>query len=408
MNDINFKRLTINNWKQFQEIDLEFHPNLTILTGANGAGKTTLLNLLAKHFGWEFVELATPAKDEKSGIFRFFTRFFKKPFVSEDNKIGELTYTDNSTAMLRIPDQDSPQYSVIIDSPRPIRGFNVPSHRSVFQYQGISQLPMLKRKKDEAFSLISNTSRSLVFGGGGKQSYFYIKETLLAWNIFGYGNPEMESDTELMQYYQEFQNILSTVLPKTLGFKKFSIRKSEIVLVTDSGDFMLDGVSGGVSAIIDLAWQIFMVSSESQRISVLIDEVENHLHASMQRSLLPDFLSAFPNVQFIVSTHSPLIVGSVKESNVYALRYNGDKKVYSEKLDLINKAKGASEILREVLGVSFTMPIWVEDRLNEIVERYSKSDLNKDSFRQMRKELEELGLQDIVPMAISNVLEKHG
>ena len=47
-----FKALRISDWKQFQNIDIDFHERLTILTGANGSGKTTLLHLLAKHFGW--------------------------------------------------------------------------------------------------------------------------------------------------------------------------------------------------------------------------------------------------------------------------------------------------------------------------------------------------------------------
>ncbi|MBP7722945.1 MAG: AAA family ATPase, partial [Alphaproteobacteria bacterium] len=50
-----------------------------------------------------------------------------------------------------------------------------------------------------------------------------------------------------------------------------------------------------------------------------IDEVENHLHPSMQRQVLGDFLEAFPNVCFIVSTHSPLIVGSVIASRTSGL-----------------------------------------------------------------------------------------
>ncbi|MGQ0518664.1 AAA family ATPase, partial [Bacillus sp. D-CC] len=54
---------------------------------------------------------------------------------------------------------------------------------------------------------------------------------------------------------------------------------------------------------------------------VTIDEPENHLHPSMQRSLLNDFVKAFPKAQFIVVTHSPFIVSSIRESNVYALKH---------------------------------------------------------------------------------------
>ena len=46
-----FKRLNVKGWRQFSDIDIEFHEHLTILTGANGAGKTTILNLLSKNIG---------------------------------------------------------------------------------------------------------------------------------------------------------------------------------------------------------------------------------------------------------------------------------------------------------------------------------------------------------------------
>ncbi|WP_245990856.1 AAA family ATPase [Hymenobacter rubripertinctus] len=191
-----------------------------------------------------------------------------------------------------------------------------------------------------------------------------------------------------------------------MGFIEFSIVNYEILLVTDTGNFILDGASGGISAIIDLSWQIYNVAQlNDDYITVVIDEIENHLHATMQRSLLPDLIIAFPNVQFIVSTHSPLIIGSVKDSNVYALRYNDSKRIFSQKLDLLEKARTANEILDEVLGVPFTMPIWVEKELNDIVDKYIQSDIDENSFINMRRELKEVGLEEFMPMAMYKVID---
>lgn len=175
---------------------------------------------------------------------------------------------------------------------------------------------------------------------------------------------------------------------------------------------MEDAVSGGVSAIIDLAWQIFTYGNDDgESLTVLIDEVENHLHPEMQRSILPNLIAAFPKIQFIVSTHSPLIVGCVKDSNVYAFRHKKIEntktiKVYNEKLDLINKAKTATEILNEVLGVPFTMPLWVENKLNELVEKYTKQEISESTFDNMRAELKEIGLEELMPEAMKKTLSK--
>jgi len=106
---MNFKNLKITEWQQFQNVEINFHDRLTILTGANGSGKSTILgNILSKHCGWNFQSGSTPKKDE-TGIWKFFTRYFNGNDKSQENIIGSLTYNNETTANLWIPSQGSPQ-----------------------------------------------------------------------------------------------------------------------------------------------------------------------------------------------------------------------------------------------------------------------------------------------------------
>jgi len=411
-----FKTLKLNQWKQFQDIDIEFHNRLTVLTGANGSGKTTLLNLLARHFGWEFQELATPATEKETGYLRYFTRIFKKNENIQDLKIGEITYDNGINSDLKINHSNTAKYQILIQYRTPInqgegeiKGINIGSHRNVFKYQEVPTISTQKRNRQNAFQLVEQSTKTDTFNIGyyeHKPINFFIKETLLNWAICGSGNKYIQPDKELEENFIGFQNVLKIILPQNIGFKEVSIRNYEIVLITDSGDFMLDAVSGGIAALIDLAWQIYNYSDINTKIVVLIDEIENHLHATMQRAVLPDFLAAFANVQFIVSTHSPLIVSSVKDANIYAFRYNQENRVYSEKLDLIQKARTATEILNEVLGVPFTMPIWAEESLNQLIEKYKNISITEENINQMRTEFKSLGLESLMPLAIKGVFER--
>jgi predicted ATP-binding protein involved in virulence len=407
----------LHEWKQFQDIDIEFHNRLTVLTGANGSGKTTLLHLLARHFGWNFLELATPALDKETGFMRFFSRLFRKNENISDLNIGEISYDSGLISDLKIVNSNTASYQIDIKYRQSlmhrsqainIKGINIISHRNIFKYQAIPTISTEKRDRKNAFHLVEQSAKTNTFNIGysdHRTVNYLIKETLLSWAIGGSGNKFIQPDRELEDNFIGFQQVLKTILPKNIGFKEILIRNYEIVLITNSGDFMLDAVSGGIASLIDLAWQIYNFTNTEETIIVLIDEVENHLHATMQRAVLPDLLKAFPNIQFIVSTHSPLVVSSVKESNIYAFRYNDENRVYSEKLDLVNKARTATEILNEVLGVPFTMPIWAEESLLQIINKYKNIPITENSIDQMREEFKASGLESLMPLAIKGVLD---
>ncbi|OUL70271.1 AAA family ATPase [Paraburkholderia hospita] len=415
---MHFQRLQLEQWQQFHKIDIDLTNRLTILTGANGSGKSTILGILARHNGWEVGHLAVPRREKTSGVIRFFSRFLKgvaeEPPTPAQVQIGNVQYSNGVPATLLLPTgNNSPHYQLSIAGFQHIPSFFIPSHRANFRYEPIGSIPATKKDKQQAFNEVSGSARTRYMGGHTQSSSFFMKNSLISWAIQGYGVSSgdnkhiMPPDAEQRKNFEGFQEALRKILPSTLGFKEIEIRNMEIVFVCNNGDdeFMLETASGGITALIDIAWQIYMFApKDNSEFTVIIDEVENHLHPTMQRRLLQDLLNAFPTARFIVSTHSPLVVSSVRDASVYALRYNADKKVEATKLDLLTEAKTAGEILDEVLGVSFTMPIWAENRLNEIVGKFNGMSAEQIDFRELRKELTDSGLEKTVPYAIEKVV----
>lgn len=411
---MDFARLTLKDWQQFAEIDITFHPRATILTGANGSGKTTILNLLARHRGWQQVSLATPKTDLITKALKYFSiaKFWGKE-ESSDRTIGTLTYSNDVAAGLFAPEAGGAQYHVEIRGQQQARFFYIPSHRQTFSYRRVGQISTTRKERQTAFDEIQSNHLSRHAGQAIEPSSFLMKNTLLGWVVNGYGvhsatKTIMPPDAQQVKNFEGFRDVLRLVLPKTLGFEDLEVRDYEIVFCCNGGsdEFLLETASGGISALIDIAWQIYMFDTEAKEpFAVVIDEVENHLHPSMQRMLLPNLLAAFPHAKFIVSTHSPLIVTSVEDANVYALRYDFSKKVSSFLLDFKSEVKNAVDVLDEVLGVSTTIPAWAVGKLNNILEKHASADPTAESLAALRSELSSAGLGRLFPQAIGAIAE---
>lgn len=421
-----FLSLSISGWRQFFNVSFEFHPRLTIITGTNGAGKSTLLNLLTPTFGWQRNLLGTPKKKRKNGIQEFSTGIHRIENMPNGGMlpVGRMTYSNGVEAQLLVM-ADAQQYNVGIQNQQNVVGTFISSHRPVPVFKQVSQINAAALHPDQAYGIYQGESVQRYQGNQGQGAIFRIKEALISLALFGTHGQLSEGDDDALSYFRGFVEVLRVMLPESLGFQDISIRVTDVILETTSGNFVIDAASGGVMSIIDIAWQIYTFSKTTQvtssvKFTVVMDEPENHLHPSMQRNLLANLLEAFPTAQFIVATHSPFMVSSVKDSAVYALRYttidsslstridddeqSGVKVVYSEKLDVVNRAGNASEILRDVLGVPVTVPLWVEEQLNSLVEEFRNREISVESLGELRDQMTGLGFGEMYPSALAKVI----
>ena len=144
-----FDTLQVAGWRQFDSVNIDFHPRATIITGANGAGKTTLLNILSQHFGWAQRFIGTPRIDRR-GAQRYFSGVIdesEQPSVS----IGKLTYANGIVATLQVPTEGE-TYQISIDNAQTVPGIYLTSHRPVYFYQKVSQIPTEVRAGTELFN----------------------------------------------------------------------------------------------------------------------------------------------------------------------------------------------------------------------------------------------------------------
>jgi energy-coupling factor transporter ATP-binding protein EcfA2 len=402
-------------WRQYYDVDLTFHSRLTVLTGANGAGKTTILNLLGRFYGWNTPLVSTPRGSRTTGAIEYFAGILDKVrslFAARESAalprhgVGTLSFSDGTTAQLSVPESVEPTFQLNISPLVPLAGLNIPSHRPVYNYSSVASIPTGALGRRQLFDAYHTSVRTKYYNQWNQETPGKtLKQDLIALAMFGYGNEAVQGNSEAVDIYQGFEKLLRLVLPPELGFEKLSIRNPEVVLVTRGGDFSLDAISGGIASIIDITWQIYTYAPASEEFVVTFDEPENHLHPKLQVRLLPTLVEAFPKAQFIIATHNPLIIGSYPEASVYALRYNEEGLVESVLLDLKEKAGTANDILRDVLGLAYTMPIWAAQRLETVLAEFRHRPITKESLRDLRSQLTEIGMSEVVPEAISSVLD---
>ncbi|WP_342316697.1 AAA family ATPase [Lysobacter sp. FW306-1B-D06B] len=135
-----------------------------------------------------------------------------------------------------------------------------------------------------------------------------------------------------------------------------------------------DGFRAYVGWIGDMLFHLCMGAPRGRKLVdnkgvVLIDEIDLHQHPEWQRLVLPRLSAALPNVQFIVSTHSPLVVGSLQRQNMQRLEVTTTGTVSRMLPERVHGKSAGQILLSPYFGLASTRAPDVASQLDELRSR---------------------------------------
>lgn len=166
----------------------------------------------------------------------------------------------------------------------------------------------------EVYSLKDHPSQQLV-------KYLVNLKTTEA---FAKTNGNEARAAEIHAWFDRFQNVLRSIYSDDTLELKFDIETFAFTICQAGHDpFDFTTLSMGYAAVFDIIGDLIMRMEFKRRYDleglVLIDEIETHLHVDLQKKIVPILTQLFPNIQFILTTHSPFVLNSTANAVVYDL-----------------------------------------------------------------------------------------
>jgi|GEM_PF-426136 len=156
------------------------------------------------------------------------------------------------------------------------------------------------------------------------------------------------------------------------------------MLINKAGEtFNMDQLSDGEKNLItlvgDIARRLAIANPESKdplkgEGIILIDEVDLHLHPAWQRIMLPQLTTVFPNCQFLITTHSPIVLSQIKPENIFLLKNKGNELSFEKATE--SYGMNSDRILEDLLGVD-ARPSKEKEKLHKLFQLIQDGELEK-------------------------------
>lgn len=377
------KSLEIENNKILKNIKIDFQNNDKILdtiviAGINGSGKTTLLESI--YYG---IKNIIENKKEICDFEFQFEENEKAVFNNEKDFFQNLNLYDYYQ-------KNKPGY------------FN-----SDYFYSKLNTLPKIiyipsEIKFDEIKNAVTNMKQEYKFLNVIDNNIIKDVPSYIASRIIYTAN--IEENLTMKQarekVYKEINGIFDIldIDVKLCGVSQDE--KSMPVFINSVGEkFGINGLSSGEKQLFLRTLSIKML--EPKNSIILIDEPELSLHPKWQQKIVEVYKKIGENNQVIIATHSPHILGSVPNENIFILSKNEIGEIIFLKGGELENSYGqpVNRILEDIMGMETTRDIKVYKLLEEVRKLVREDKYQENEFKEKYKKL-----TDILGMADSDLL----
>ena len=195
---------------------------------------------------------------------------------------------------------------------------------------------------------------------------------------------DSEKSKRIDDWFKKFEKILQSIFDDAQLKLKFNDETFQFSIHESNREpFDFNTMSRGYAAILAIINDLIMRMEAKSGLRtnfemegvVLIDEIETHLHLELQKKILPVLVGLFPNIQFIVTTHSPFVLNSLENAVIYDL----------ESRTLVEK--GLSDVPYSGIVEGYFNTDELSDELRNKFEQYKqlsqKAELNADDYEKI-------------------------
>ena len=342
------KKLKLENFRGFEQLELEFHQDLTVLIGENGAGKTAILDCLAIFLNILLKNLTETLanKIEQNNLHQYLENYISFLDIKQNSSDGtSMNFTlliGKSKELVSEVSSDINLYkdyhkdtkissSCSINRTWGIQRFLQPNPNfPIIIYYPIGMVTFINfiDFKDARYNF--RTDILTIYDHAlDKQAFnftYFFEWYRWQENI----EKQLGKNPTLDQVRQAIYSLLSDEHNQftNLAINWLNNPNGEMLIQKNATVLNINQLSAGektlLALVADLARRLAIANPHREQPLtgygiVLIDEIDLHLHPRWQRHIIPRLRKIFPNCQLIVTTHSPLVLSQVKPENVVIL-----------------------------------------------------------------------------------------